>query len=211
VKSYRQNAHVLSLVAWSLLCAAAAGLLFYHSARIVSRPLHWMEIAGGAALLLLGPAAFVVYLLRANLVWVSVDPEEGIVVSGKRVIPWEEIERVERRRPKLRKKSGPAEAATLKESYSGCGDWGGCGSVDGEGALIVIGIVLVLLAAVVLFWLIAFVLVPLIIIPVLEVFAPLGDRITIVAGRRGLLLRDLRDADAFLDEVRPRVPEIREV
>ena len=43
-------------------------------------------------------------------------------------------------------------------------------------------------------------------LPVLEVFSPLGERVKIVAHGRKLVLRDLRDADAFLAEVGDRVP-----
>jgi hypothetical protein len=63
-----------------------------------------------------------------------------------------------------------------------------------------VGILLALLAAL---WLLFFVFVPLLVVPILEVFAPFGDRIRIQARNRRLVLRDLRDADEFLSRVAP--------
>lgn len=197
--TYRQNSHVVALIAWAVLCSSAAAVLFVTGHRSAA-------MIGGAALLVFGPAALVVYVLRANLVWVKVDPEKGIVVGGSRVIPWSEIERIERRRPRLRRTTGSAEAGSLGTDRSCLGGCDGCIVVDGEAALLGLGAVLLAGAVIFLFWLVFLVVVPLIIVPVLEVFAPLGDRIRIVTAKRVLVLRDLRDADAFLAEVRPRVP-----
>lgn len=123
MRVYRQDAHLVSLVVWTLLCAVAACVLFYHSAHIVGRALFWTEVLGGAALLVFGPLGFVLYLLRARLVWVKVDPEQGIVVSDKYAIPWEEIQEIRRTRPRLRQKSGPAELGKMPD-VGGVGD--GC-------------------------------------------------------------------------------------
>jgi len=79
----------------------------------------------------------------------------------------------------------------------------GCVGCAVLGELGVIGILIV--AALFLFWLAFLVFVPLVIVPVLEIFAPFGDRITIVAGDRRLVLRDLRDAPGFIQAVAPRV------
>lgn len=204
MKEFRQNSHAKSLVFWAILCTATAMVLFVHSNRVVSRALRIEEILAGVALLIFGPSALAVYLIRARRVWVGVDHLRGLVVGGTRTIPWGDIRSVERRRPVFRKSSGPVtvpgapDAATLG---TGCGDLG-CLAAVGE---IFIGI-LIVAAAVYLLWLIFFVLVPLMLLPLLEVFAPFGDRIRIVTRRGTLVLRDLRDADEFMRAVALRRP-----
>jgi len=206
MKEYRQNSHTFSLAFWALLCTATAIVLFVHSHRIVSRVLRTEEILAGVALLIFGPAAFAVYLIRARRLWVSVDQLQGIVVSGRRTISWDDIYKVERRRPAFRKNSGPAEVPAFNAGAfdgGGCID-PGCGATVGEfflGALIVI-------AALFALWVICFVFVPLVILPVLEVFAPFGDRIKIHTRRGTLVLRDLRNADEFMAAVSARRPVV---
>jgi hypothetical protein len=205
MKTYRQNAHILSLVAWAMICAIAACVLFYHSARILNRSLMWIEIAGGIALLLVGPVAWVIYYARGRLVWIRAG-EEGIVVGDRYTIPWDRIRKVERRRPRLRKKTGPAQAGSMSlgDIPSGCGGCGDLGAA-GEAGLLLLAVILIFIALIVLYWLIVLVLIPLVIVPVLEVFAPFGDRIRIVTEGRDLVLRDLRGADEFVAELRNRV------
>ena len=203
MKEYRQSSHAKSLVFWAILCTATAFVLFAHSHRILSRVLKMEEILAGVGLLILGPAALTVYLLRARMVWVSVDDGRGIVVSGGSVIAWEDILRVERKRPRFRKGSGPAEVGSFEPSAVTEGlssVSGGCvdlGCLFGIGEFAIAG--LILLAALFAVWLLCFVAVPLLLLPLLEVFAPFGDRIRIVTRRRGaLVLRDLREADEFV-------------
>lgn len=208
MRRWRQDSHLISLVAWAVLCAVAAGVLFTTGHRSVARSLHWTLVAGGAAFLFIGPVAFLVYAVRARLVWVSVDSERGINVADRYVIPWDGIVRVERKRPALRKKAGPAEMGKgikLGDVGSGCGGCGDIGGVGGSAGAILVAVVLILLAVVVLYWLIVVVVVPLLIVPLLEVFAPAGDRIRIVGQERTLVLRDLRDADGFVAALRDRV------
>jgi len=204
MKEYRQSSHAASLVFWAGLCTATAIVLFAHSHQVVSRALKVEEILGGVALLIFGPAALTVYLLRARHVWVSVDQIRGIVVSGKRVIAWEDIRGVERRRPAFRKSTGPAEVPPLGK----IGDPGlGCADGCAIGGSELFAFVAIVLAALFALWIICFVFIPLVILPVLEVFAPFGDRITIrTRGMRSLVLRDLRDADEFLRAVELRTP-----
>ena len=87
MREYRQNAHVRSLVIWAVLCVVVAIVLF------LQRELRWVEIVGGVVLLIIGPVGLAVYLIRVETHWVSVDPERGILVRGKRLILWEEIVR----------------------------------------------------------------------------------------------------------------------
>jgi hypothetical protein len=203
VKTYRQDAHIVSLVVWAVVCIVAAFILFAHSAHLVGRPLFWAEVSAGAALLVFGPLGFMAYLIRSRLVWVKVDPAQGIVVSGKYVIPWEDIREIRRTRPRLRKKAGPAEMG----KFPNIGDVGGCEGctpLDAEGILVALALILVILALIVFVWLIFVVVVPLLLIPLLEVYAPFGDRIRIRGRKRDLFLRDLRDADGFLREIGTR-------
>jgi hypothetical protein len=205
---YRQDAHVASLSVWTLLCAGTATVLFIHSDRLLSRPLQIAEILGGFALLVLGPMALAVYLYRSRHVWVSVDRERGIRVGEKGFIAWQDIERIERRCPRLRSKAGPAEIPSLGDltgKNSWCADVFLCMTQSGP---LVLAFFLVLLALP-FFWAIFVVFIPLVIVPVVEVFAPLGDRLVItVREGRPLLLRDLRNADGFLTEVRGRLPVV---
>jgi hypothetical protein len=166
------------------------------------------EIAAGMALLLLGPVALTVYLVRSNLVWVGVDPEQGVVVRGRHLIPWSEIVRVERRRPRLRKGSGPPEfpAPPWARNPASCLDPVGCGGDLAAGALELAVVFVLVLAFLVAFWLIFFVFIPLLVVPLLEVFAPFGDRVKIVARGRTLVLRDLSEADEFVRLVASRKP-----
>jgi hypothetical protein len=215
MKEYRQDSHLSPLATWAVLCAATAVVLFIHSGKVVSRALRIEEVVAGAGLLMVGPAALAVYVWRARRVWVGVDPEQGIVVSGKYLLPWKEIRWIERRRPRLRKESGPAQVREVQwpDLESGSpGEFGpvgwGCLTVAEVGG-IAVWIILLVFAAFVLYWLIFILFIPVLLIPVIEVLAPLGDRIRIVAGNRALILRDLREAEDFLAEVggRARVVE----
>jgi hypothetical protein len=208
MKEYRQNSHSVSLVFWAILCSAAASVLFIHSHRIISRALRIEEILGGIALLIFGPAALAVYLIRARRVWVTVHDERGIVLSGRRTIAWEEILGVVRRPPLLRKSSGPAQIPSFETGNVMSGIGSGCGDVGCFTGLseFFVGALLVV-AALFALWVVFFVFIPLVILPALEVFVPFGDRIKIVTRRGTLVLRDLSDADDFMARVgrRPRL------
>lgn len=206
-REYRQDAHTASLFVWMLLCASVAAFLFVHSGKLLSRPLAMAEMAGGVALLIFGPVGLAVYLYRARRVWVSVEPSKGITESGRTFIPWEAIERIERRKPLLRGKGGPAELSALKagDFFEDSPAWGGC-FLFPEGTLVFLTIGLLVLAGVLLYWLVFVAFIPLLIVPVLEVYAPLGERVIIVLrSGRPLVLRDLRDAGDLLWQVRGRV------
>lgn len=205
MKEYRQNAHTFSLILWAVLCSATAAVLFVHSRPVVGRDLDVVELLAGVALLIFGPAALTAYLLRARHVWVSVDQIRGIVVSGRRVIPWDDIRKVERWRPMFRRTTGPAGISPAGTDMAGLAANLGCeGCLAGVAEFFIV--VALLFAVFVAIWVIFFVFVPLIVIPVLEVFAPFGDRIKIVTRKGSLALRDLREADEFLRAVELRKP-----
>jgi hypothetical protein len=193
MRNYRQDSHTGPLVVWTLLCVGTAVFLFLRISDRVE------AVVAGSGLLVVGPAVLSVYLYRARRVWVGVDPERGLVVSGEHVIPWTAILRVERRRPRLREKAGPAEGGPMPDLTSGLGEAPGCmRSGRGEAGAFILAFLLLAVASVVI-WLIWMVLLPLLIIPLLEVFAPFGDRIRIVPSKGPILtLRDLRGADAFI-------------
>jgi hypothetical protein len=207
MREYRQDSHTAPLAAWTVLCLAAAAFFFVHAQRITNRVLAAEEVVAAAGLLVVGPIALAVYLYRARHVWVAIDQTRGLVVSGRRVIPWEAIVRVERRRPRLRKGSGPAEMGRVGDLSPGCIDLPGCGVGGGEIGAAVLGILVVAVAAFFVLWLVVFVAIPLFVIPWLEVFAPFGDRIRIVLhDGRPLVLRDLRGADEFMMLLPASVP-----
>jgi hypothetical protein len=197
MKEYRQNVHRYSLIFWAVLCTATAVFCFVQSHHLISRRLRIEETLAGVMFLILGPAALTAYEVRSRRVWVGLS-EEGLVISGQLTIPWEEIREVRRRRPLLRKSTGPAQVSgfdpsDIPASTGGCIDVG-CFSSLSE---IFIAILLVIAVAFAV-WVVVFVFIPLVVVPVLEVFVPFGDRIRIRTRRRTLLLRDLSDADEFL-------------
>lgn len=198
MREYRQDSHTGPLVAWALLCLAAAAFFFVHAGRITDRVLRLEEYAAAAGLLVLGPLVLAVYLYRARHVRVSIDRPRGLLVSGRDLIPWAAIVRVERRRPRLRKKSGPAEMSKLGDVSGGCIDIPGCGLELGELGAVALGVA-ILIAALFVIWIFVLVVIPVFVIPLLEIFAPFGDRIRVITRKgRPLVLRDLRGADEFI-------------
>ncbi|HLF93449.1 MAG TPA: hypothetical protein VJB14_08300 [Planctomycetota bacterium] len=87
-RTFRPGATTGSFLLWSLTAAAGAAASWSHSERPAFRLL-------AAALLLLGPLAFIAHLVRMAVVKVIVHPVEGLLLSGGRRVAWEEIERVE--------------------------------------------------------------------------------------------------------------------
>ncbi len=85
------------------------------------------------------------------------------------------------------------------------GEWCVCGS---RCSFFILAILLILSALLLAIWLIFFVFIPLVILPVIEVFSLWGSRITIVRWqwKKNLLLRNLQNPDEFLAEIGSRVP-----
>ena len=199
MKEYRQDSHTGPLVVWAVLCLLTALFLFAHAGRIVDRMLRTEEVLLAVGLLIVGPMGLATYLYRARHVWVSV-VSDGLLVSGKHLVPWEDIVRVERRPPRLRSTSGPPR---VPEGVAWPVDDGGCllelGAVG-----VAVGVLLLALAVL---WAIVAIVVPLLFIPVLEIYAPFGDRMRIHRRRgRPITLRDLRDADELLARLARRSP-----
>lgn len=195
MKEYRQDSHTAPLVVWAALCALTALFLLAHASRLVDRLLRTEEVLLAVALLIVGPMGLAVYLYRARHVWVSIMPD-GLLVSGRHLVPWSEVVRVERRHPRFRSKSGPVNMPDLSFGPLDVGD--GCFALGGEwgGLAVALGLLIAALAAV---WLVFAVVVPLMLVPLLEIFAPFGDRVRIHRRHgRPITLRDLREADDFM-------------
>lgn len=205
MRGYRQDSHVFSLSFWALLCAALAFVLFVRWGRPQVD-----QAAVIAALLIFGPVGLALYLVRARRVYVAIDSAQGILVSGKQLLPWPEIDLIERRRPLLRSRAGPGEipAVNAPDLAAWAPDPGWLPSAKAALLLLAMGIMAV--AVLFVFWVIFFVLVPMLLVPVLEVFAPFGDRIKIVTRSGTLRLRDLRDADDFMRQIPGSVRVISE-
>ncbi|HYF01570.1 MAG TPA: hypothetical protein VEJ18_21790 [Planctomycetota bacterium] len=199
MKEYRQDAHTAPLVVWAVLCLLTAVFLFAHASRLVDRLLRTEEVLLAVGLLIVGPIGLAAYLYRARHVWVSVVPD-GLLVSGRHLVPWSEISRVERRPARFRPERKGLELPDLSWAGDGCfalgGEWGGLAAALG-----------LLLAALAVVWLVAFVAVPLLVVPLLEIYAPFGDRVRIHRRRgRPITLRDLRDADDLMARLERRAP-----
>lgn len=192
-------------MAWALLCVVAGGILVHRSAEIASRPLRLTQTVGGLGMLLLGPAALAVYLFRARTVWVVVDHTHGLRVRGLHLIPWDGIVRIEHRRPRLWRAHGTPPIRPMKTG--GSVDawelfWFGCLGNAMPG-LALIGLMLLAFGV---FLVVSFLLLSVLVIPMLEVFTPLGDRVTIILRERSLVLRDLHNIEEFLRELRLHRP-----
>lgn len=201
MKRYRQSEHLVPLGVWSGLCLCAAVFLVSR-APYVEGPGRVACLLGALALLLFGPAALAVAIVRASLFWVAVDRERGIVLNGRAVVPWEEIVRVERR-PSLLERFSKSNV-----SMKGC---------LGLGVLTVAMLnrktvrysftpFLVCLAIGVGWFVLVFFLLPFLLIPVLEVFGPFAEKIVVVTRSGRVVLGDLRESEEFVTSVRSRVP-----
>jgi len=89
---YRHGATIVQLFLWALMTGAAA---VYTLQVAMHRPpgseARWVAILIAVLGFVFGPVAFIGHLLRLCLVTVSVDPKRGLVLSGRRTIPWAEI------------------------------------------------------------------------------------------------------------------------
>lgn len=93
---YRPGATIVPLFFWAVLTGISAGLLIH----LLLNPPAGFEARGLALLMtvfaiLFGPVAFFVHLIRFCVVWVSIDPKQGLRFSSGRTVPWEEIRSVE--------------------------------------------------------------------------------------------------------------------
>ncbi len=96
-RTFRPGATTGSLLLWSLIASVAAVILFKNALeRLYStEDSRRLLLLSAAALVVVGPLAFVAHLLRMALVSVTILPGEGLLLSGRRRIGWSEIDRVE--------------------------------------------------------------------------------------------------------------------
>jgi hypothetical protein len=144
----------------------------------------WFGVAG--ATILLGPLSFLVYLARYVLVRVAIRPT-GLLLSKRRELPWERIERIELR-------------GWLPGGWNPFTkpDLGGCGWL--AVLLLFKALAMILLVALVV-WILRVVF-----LPVFVLYSPWHSRVEIRldTGAR-LVYRDLADAEEFVDHVRSRI------
>lgn len=97
VKMYRAGATFWPFLIWAL--AAGTGAVFAEREALARPPgLHrWTFHGLFAAGLLLGPISFAVQWARRCLVRVKLDPSQGLILAGDRLLPWSEIEGIEHR------------------------------------------------------------------------------------------------------------------
>lgn len=97
---FRPGGTLLPLFVWALLTGAAAALAIHTGLHRPegsdARKVAWLI---ALIAIVFGPVAFVAHLARACLVTVCVDPDRGLVLSGRRTIPWRDVRSVEVRRP----------------------------------------------------------------------------------------------------------------
>ena len=202
MKTWRQDLHLIPLGLWALLCIVTA-LSIFHQGRHVGRGFGALEMLVGVLVLMVAPTVFAIYFWRSRRVWVQVDPAKGLVVSGRGVIEWESVRRVRRKRPMfVRPKSTVVLAdrdgqPPAREGIDGLIEM----AMNLSGGISLIIFVISTAATLVV------TVTTLFLVPVFEVLTPFGERFTIerVAGPP-LVLRDLRDADAFADEMSRHVP-----
>lgn len=194
--TWRQDAHTFPLLFWTMLCVATGIILLDYSRHSPTTALGAGERILVVGLLMVAPAALAVYLWRARRVWVSIDPERGLWLPDRRLILWEKIRRVRWRRPLFRRRQHPQ----IEVERTGHGD-SVLKTAFNAGAGM--GLVAVLLKVT---WAMLVSVTTLLLDPVIEVFTPFGERFMIeTTSGRPLVLRDLRDADAFAEGLRLRV------
>jgi hypothetical protein len=202
MRTWRQDLHAIPLGVWALLCIVTA-LAIFREGRHVGRGFGALEMLVGALVLVIAPAVFAVYLWRARRVWVQIDPARGLIVSGRGVIDWASIRRVRRKRPKFARPKTTGVLASReeppppREGVDGLVEMAMNLSSGISLLIFVISTAATLIVTVTALFL----------VPVLEVLTPFGERFTVErSAGPPLVLRDLRDADAFADELSRHVP-----
>jgi hypothetical protein len=204
MKTWRQDLHVIPLGGWALLCIITAFAIFDHRHGRGLPPFRILELLVGVAILIVAPTVFAIYLWRARSVWVKLDPAKGLVLPGGGLIAWESIRRVRRKRPRFDRKKMTVPRPPPREGQPPPRE-----GIDGivEMGLNLSGGISLAVFVITTAMTVVVTVTTLFLIPVLEVLTPFGERFTIeTTSGRPLVLRDLRDADAFADELSRRVP-----
>jgi len=93
---FRPGATIVPLFFWALMTGTAA--VYSLQVGMIRPPgseARWAAFSIALTGFVFGPLAFVVYFLRLWLVTVSIVPRRGLILSGRRTIPWMEIRSIE--------------------------------------------------------------------------------------------------------------------
>lgn len=184
---FRSGSHLAVCVVAALLFGPVAVLL---GAYALGRGTSPVDRAGTGALaalaLLLGPIPCFVQILRRKFLWVRVEPDQGLVTSGGRLVPWGSIQSVEVRKGALTLLTPSAEELGVLFPRRGLGCAGshlGC-------------------------WLLLALLFGCVVFPVLSLLSPWHPRVTVtLSGGERLVYRDLEHDDRFRRIVEKRARE----
>lgn len=183
--TYRPGATIWPFLCWTLVAVGGAYFAEHH-ALLLPRddPDRWVFHLIFWGCIVLGPLAFLAHFLRSRLTHVTVSPDEGLVLSSGRRIPWAAIRSVDHRAAPF-KGSGPLDAV------SGIDGAGGCLWISGEGCFW--GLVIVAAVSIVYY----------IFFPVLCLLSPWHPRVVVhLKDGERLIFRDLEDDDGFVDAIR---------
>jgi hypothetical protein len=185
MRTYRMGATIGPLLAWTLISIPViAGFVAEGLDGRTDERWVWFGVAGST--ILLGPLSFLVYLARYVLVRVAIGPT-GLLLSKRRELPWERIERIEIR-------------GWLPGGWNPFSklEIGGCGWVA---VAFLFKVVLAILFVVLVVWILRVVF-----LPVFVLYSPWQSRVEILLDTRArLVYRDLADAEEFVDHVRSRI------
>ena len=171
-ETFRSGGTLWPFVASALILTALAGLAVWSGGPGA------LIVAG--SFLFLGPVLCAVQIARRNLIWIHVDPEKGLEMPRRSLVPWARVVSVDRY-------PGAFEYKNALEQLSGQMPQGV--AAYKYGCLIVFALLILT-----------------VFLPVIVVLSPWGDRVTLVLedGER-VVLRDLEDSDRFARMVRYKI------
>ena len=186
MKTFRPGATIWPFFAWTVFAVGGAWLAERH-ALLMPRddPGRWVYHLLFWGCIVLGPLAFAAHFLRSRLTHVTVSPEQGLILSGGRRIPWSAIRTVDHRAAPF-KGGGPLGALSDGDMPTA-----GCFLAAGEGCLWGLAII----AAVSILYYILF--------PVLCLLSPWHPRVVVhLEDGDRLVFRDLEEDEDFVHEVK---------
>jgi hypothetical protein len=180
-ETFRSGSTVWPFLASAFILTGLAGLVAMSGVRNASDHREVFMLWGTmGALLFFGPVLCSVQLLKRKLIWVHVDPENGIKTATGRWIPWDRIASIQRYpgafayKDNLEQLSGQMPHGTVAYRF-------GCA----------------ILPVLVIYF---------VFLPVIAVLSPWHDRVTIILKNdERIILRDLEDSDRFTRMVRYKI------
>ncbi|MHC4608542.1 MAG: hypothetical protein ACYTAF_16645 [Planctomycetota bacterium] len=188
IRTFRPGGTLAPLAAWAAVLTLAAVLI---GICIPGLPPEgggrWTAGLVVAVCVTLGPVALVAHSLRRAFISVTVDWERGLVLSGRRAVPWPHVERIEHREALFRGAGVPSMRDFVPDSADGCGTLG-C-------LVVLLPTVFFMGAAVVFFALFLCG----VILPVLSLFSPWHSRVIVQLGDgRRIVYHDLENDEDFV-------------